>query len=257
MDRDVATPHWHQGRRERMKDRFFRNGFEGMAPHEVLEMLLYSTISRADTNELAHRLLKHFDNRLSLVLDAPYEELLTVEGVGEKTALMLKMLAASTSVYLTDRDRLDGMVTQGRAGEYLIAHFAGKQTEEMVALCLDSRNRFLGCGCVAKGTVNGTPLQMRSLLETVLRWQTTVVILGHNHPNGLALPSNEDIVCTQRAERVLAAAGIVLLDHLVVAEGDYVSLAQSNLLARQKNRSKNPFAPTWDGEDPLLDLPNE
>ena len=249
MEKDhVSQPNWHEGRRERMKERFFKSGFESMAPHEVLEMLLYSTIPRADTNELAHRLLKHFGGRLSLVLDASYEELLSVEGVGEKTALMLKMLPAAANAYLTDRDRLDSFVDRLQLGEYFISLFAGKQTEEMVIVCLNNRNRFLGCASVGKGTVNGTPLQMRNLLEAVLRWQTTMAVLAHNHPNGLAIPSTEDVVCTQRVEQVLNEVGIVLMDHFIVAEGDYVSMAQSGMLLRQRSQNGMHTPGTWSEE---------
>ena len=92
----------HEGHRKRLRENFLKNGLDNFQSHNVLEMLLFYTIPRSDTNETAHRLIDRFGS-LSAVLEAPVEELMKVKGVGERTATFLHLIPEITRVYLKDK----------------------------------------------------------------------------------------------------------------------------------------------------------
>ena len=97
----------------------------------------------------------------------------------------------------------------------------------MYLLCLDAKGKVLCCQMVGEGSVNSAGVPIRRVVEIALAANATTVVLAHNHPSGLALPSYEDIATTKRLAVALNAVDITLADHIVVADGDHVSLVQS------------------------------
>ena len=221
----------HDGHREKMRRRFQETGLEGFADHEALELLLYYAIPRRDTNELAHRLLTRYGS-LSALLQAPIEDLRRVEGVGESAAVLLKLVPAF--VYKAQRSAGQETVLNSteKAGRYLLSCFAGERNEVIYQLCLDRKGKLLACRRLSEGGSAAAELNIRRLVENALLSSASAVILSHNHPSGIALPSREDYAATRRVQEALATIGVELLDHIIVAEGDYVSLADSGILQR-------------------------
>ena len=221
----------HDGHREKMRRRFQETGLEGFADHEALELLLYYAIPRRDTNELAHRLLTRYGS-LSALLQAPIEDLRRVEGVGESAAVLLKLVPAF--VYKAQRSAGQETVLNSteKAGRYLLTCFAGERNEVIYQLCLDRKGKLLACRRLSEGGSAAAELNIRRLVENALLSSASAVILSHNHPSGIALPSREDYATTQQAQDALRTIGVELLDHIIVAEDDYVSLADSGILRR-------------------------
>ena len=221
----------HDGHREKMRRRFQETGLEGFADHEALELLLYYAIPRRDTNELAHRLLARYGS-LSALLQAPIEDLRRVEGVGESAAVLLKLVPAF--VYKAQRSAGQETVLNSteKAGRYLLSCFAGERNEVIYQLCLDRKGKLLACKRLSEGGSAAAELNIRRLVENALLSSASAVILSHNHPSGIALPSREDYTTTRRVQEALATIGVELLDHIIVAEDDYVSLADSGILQR-------------------------
>ena len=221
----------HDGHREKMRRRFQETGLEGFADHEALELLLYYAIPRRDTNELAHRLLARYGS-LSALLQAPIEDLRRVEGVGESAAVLLKLVPA----FVYKAQRSDGQETvlnsTEKAGRYLLSCFAGERNEVIYQLCLDRKGKLLARKRLSEGGSAAAELNIRRLVENALLSSASAVILSHNHPSGIALPSREDYATTQQAQDALRTIGVELLDHIIVAEDDYVSLADSGILRR-------------------------
>ena len=110
---------------------------------------------------------------------------------------------------------------------YLIPHFFGRRNETVFILCLDAKCKVLGCVEVGEGSVNSAGVPIRRIVETALAYSATTVVLAHNHPSGLALPSGEDVQTTHRVAAALNAVEISLADHIVVADDDFVSIVQS------------------------------
>ena len=217
----------HDGHREKMRRRFRETGLEGFADHEALELLLYYAIPRRDTNELAHRLMDDFGS-LAGVLDASAQELQQVEGVGENTAAFLKLLPELTRVYYSQKQQDLCLASTEQAGRFLLPRFIGRQEETVLLTCLDGKCRVLSCTVLHKGSLNSSEVNVRKLLTAALKHNAAAVILAHNHPGGVALPSPEDIQTTRRVAMALQAVEIVLVDHIIVADDDYVSIAQSD-----------------------------
>lgn len=112
-------------------------------------------------------------------------------------------------------------------GRYLIPHFHGRRNETVLLLCMDAKCKVICCKEIGEGSVNSAGVPIRRIVETALGVTATTVVLAHNHPSGLALPSGEDIETTHRVAAALNAVEIQLADHIVVADDDFVSIAQS------------------------------
>lgn len=220
----------HDGHRQRRRRQFAEHGAQSMADHELLELLLFYAIPRRDTNETAHLLLQHFGS-LERVLNASVDELRQVRGMGENAAVLLRLIH---DLYLRSRqrgledERIIGSVKQ--AGEYFLRLLDGERTELLYQLCVDSKGKLLASRCLSRGEVDFAALSVRQVVEYALSSGATGVFLGHNHPSGVALPSLDDIESTRQVQEALKPLRIRLLDHIIVADGDYVSLLSSGAM---------------------------
>lgn len=219
----------HSGHRNRMKERFRNYGIDGLEKHEVLEMLLYYCIPRRDTNAIAHALLEEFKT-LHRVLNASPEELEVIGGMGENAALFISFVRQLGRFFKDDNeDEKDILWNLDRCHRYLQECFVGKKNETAMVLCLDAKCKMLGCHVVGEGSIHSANVSVRKILETVLATNATSVVLAHNHPGGLATPSGEDIHATHMIAQALKTVDVVLIDHMIVAGDDFVSLLFSGL----------------------------
>lgn len=217
----------HEGHRKRMKERFMKSGLDDFAPHNVLEFLLFYSIPRGDTNPIAHRLIDAFGS-LSGVFDATPEELMKVSGVGESTAILISMIPQMARKYLEDKaDTVNVVGGCGDIGAYLLPKFVGRTNEALMMVSIDNKNKVISCSVVAEGTVDSAKVSRRKVMEEAMKVKATRVILAHNHPRGVAVPSAEDVAMTREIGRLFAQVGIELVDHIIIADDDYVSMAAS------------------------------
>ena len=217
----------HAGHRERMKNRFLTEGLDDFTDIQVLELLLFYAVARQDTNPIAHRLLDHFGS-LSQVLEASPEELKRVKGIGDHAATLLHLIPQIARYYqVNTAQQVEILSSLDACGAYLVPYFFGRSVETVFLLCLDAKCKVLCCREIGEGSVNSASISVRKVVETALAANATTVILAHNHPSGIALPSDEDVQTTRRIAAALSAVEIHLADHMVVAEGDYVSMVQS------------------------------
>lgn len=217
----------HQGHRQRVKEEFLARGLEGMSDHRVLELLLFYAIPQGDVNPLAHTLLDHFGS-LSGVFHAPYEELLKVKGVGANTATLIQLIPAVGGRYMADRVTLSGQLrTANDYFETLSPYFFGARVEMCWLLCMDGKGKQIACRKLGEGIVDEVAILSRKVMETALACSASLVVLAHNHVSGVALPSHADVQSTKHLRELLAQVGIRLVDHLVIVDGDMVSMAQS------------------------------
>ena len=220
----------HDGHREKVRQRFLKGGLEPFADHEALELLLYYAIPRRDTNPTAHALMERYGS-LSAVLSAPVEDLQKVEGIGESAAVLLHLVPQlAQKARLADAGQETVLNSAERAGAYLLERFAGERNEVVYQLCLDRKGRLLACKRLGMGGVASADLDIRRLVENAILTKASAVILSHNHPSGVALPSSDDYAATGRAKAALATIGVQLADHIIVADGDFVSMADSGYL---------------------------
>ena len=217
----------HKGHRERLKQRFREEGLDNFTDIQALELLLFYAIPQRDTNPIAHALLDRFGS-LSRVLEAAPEELEKVPGISAHSATLLTLVTALGRYYQVDcAQRVECLTTLDACGAYLVPYFFGRVRETVFLLCMDAKCKVLCCREVGEGSVNSASISVRKIVETALNAGATTVVLAHNHPSGVALPSVEDVQTTRRVAAALAAVEIHLADHMVVSDGDYVSMVQS------------------------------
>lgn len=221
----------HDGHRSRMRTRFLKDGLDSFAPHEALELLLHYAIPQRDTNATAHALMDRYGS-LSAVLNAPVEDLKNVEGIGEYSAVLLKLVPK-----LCDMARMEDLLRQevvlnnsDAAGRFLVSCLAGERTEVVYLLCLDASCKLVHCRRLEEGSANRAHLNVRKVVENALLHSANRVILGHNHPGGSSAPSPADIDVTAQVKTALTAIDVVLDDHIIVAGESYASMRQLSCL---------------------------
>jgi DNA repair protein RadC len=118
-----------------------------------------------------------------------------------------------------------------KAGAYLLSRFHGEKYEVVYELCLDRKGKLLVAKVLTEGGISGAELNIRKLVENALLSNASAVILSHNHPSGVALPSGDDFATTQRCLAALESVGIQLVDHIIVADDDFVSMRDSGFFS--------------------------
>lgn len=220
----------HAGHRNRVKEEFRERGLAAFPEHRVLELLLFYAIPQGDTNELAHRLIERFGS-LAGVFDARVEELREVAGVGEHTALLLRMIPGICARYVASRSSFDGLVEGApQVRQVLEPYFFGARNEMVYLLCLDGKHKVLGVRKITEGSVNAAEVTARRIVEEAMSLHASGIILAHNHTSGLALPSAEDRATTTYLKQILAPIGIELVDHVIFSDDDMVSMKESMML---------------------------
>lgn len=223
----VLPKNVHAGHRSRLKQRFRDEGLSSFQKHQILELLLFYAIPQKDTNELAHRLLNAYNGNLSEVLDADIESLIKIDGIKENSAILLSLMPQLFRVYREELQQREGVFGRAKVEQYIANKFTGEKVEKVLIACLDNKWNLLGCEFSDSGSVNFSSVNMRKIVEVCIRYNATKAIIAHNHPRGTALPSREDINTTIEVKRALNIIGVHLIDHMIVAKEDYISLACS------------------------------
>ena len=217
----------HDGHRDRIRSRYIEYGLENFNDINVLELVLFYAIPRADTNVIAHALIDRFGS-LDAVFDASIPELCEVNGVGLRAATLISLFPAVMRKY--DNAKIRGMrflTNSHEMGDYFLPKFKYLREEVLLMVSLDSNGRILSLNEVSSGVVNSVQVNTRRIVEFAIRNRASFVVIAHNHPDGLAIPSVEDSMMTKTIFDALNNVGIELLDHIVVAGDDFVSFADT------------------------------
>lgn len=214
----------HEGHRQRLKNRFLSSSLNSFEPHNILELLLFYSIPRQDTNEIAHALLDRFGT-IKGVFDADFTELIKIPGIKENSATLIKMIPQLSRIYMMDAVSEDKILdTADKVGNYLTSKFIGETNEVVYLLILDNRFQLLDSVRLVEGSVNSSLISPRKILDEVTKRGASTAIIAHNHPNGLAIPSMEDIDTTAALSSALEMFDIFLIEHFVVAGDKYVPI---------------------------------
>lgn len=217
----------HNGHRQRLKERFLQEGIDGFEEHNALELLLFYCMPRTDTNPLAHRLIEHFGS-FAAVLDASPEELEKVEGVGHNISTFLSFIPQVDRYYQISKVKNRKVLSSVEdCCDFIVPYFRNRKNEVVYILCMDAKCKLLCMKELGEGSVNSAGVPIRRIVDVAMKANATTVILAHNHPGGIAVPSADDVHTTHRVAQALEAVDIVLADHLIVSGEDCVSMAQS------------------------------
>ena len=225
----VARGSEHAGHRQRLRSRFMAAGGDTLPDYEILEMVLFGAIPRGDVKPLAKRLLKRFGS-FADVIAAPPETLSEVDGMGEASIAALKIIEAAAQ-RLGRETVMDRPVLSNwdRLIEYCRMQLGRAEREHFRVLFLNRKNVLIADEEQQRGTIDHTPVYPREVVKRALQLGASAIIMLHNHPSGDPTPSDADRAITRRLHRAGATVGVELLDHLVVGDHEFVSLAREGV----------------------------
>ena len=220
----------YYGHRERLRRRLIEGGAEAMPDYEMLELVLFRAIQRADTKDLAKRLIVRFGS-FAEVLNSSDALLKEVRGVGPRVIDELRLIRAA-SLRLMQRQLMQKPIlgSWNAVLEYCRASMAYEARELFRILFLDRKNRLIGDEVQGEGTVDHTPVYVREVVKRALELSATAIILVHNHPSGDPEPSRADIDMTNLIVLAAKPLGILVHDHIIVGRQGHISLKQRKLI---------------------------
>ena len=191
-------------------------------------MLLYFSKPRCDTNETAHLLLERF-GRIDNVFEATPEELMQIDGIGQRSAVLMHLIRESarryTKAVMQNRKRFSHI---REVAEYAHACFVGATTEQLYLFLFNNGMEMIDSILLTTGAINSAEIPSRMMIEKAILKKAACAVLAHNHPHGMAVPSESDIQLTYHAAEVLGLINIPLLEHLVFAENRYACIMKTN-----------------------------
>jgi DNA repair protein RadC len=205
---------------------------EGFAEHEVLELLLFFAIPQKDTNELAHKLIKKFGSLIN-VLDAPFALLTKENGIGDSVATLIKLTVAIHRYCKSQQSNKRPFKSTKNIAEFMMSKFEGQNKEQFYVLCLDSCLNVTAVDSLFVGEVNTVNVSWRRIVQYVLANETPNVLLCHNHPTGLAIPSSNDVFFTQHLCDILKLLNVRIKDHIIISGREYASMKEMGLLVSE------------------------
>ena len=230
----------HEGHRDRLRDKFLSNGFDNFDHHNILELLLFYSIPRKDTNEIAHELLNHFGS-LKNVFEASYEELLKVTGISKNSATLIKMVPKIAQEYMADSLKGNDNIfdSADKIGRFFVNKYLGEKNEIVYAMLLNNKFELLAVVPVYEGSVNSALVPTRKILEAVVKHNAAMVVLAHNHPNGMACPSVDDINTTANLATLFSQFEIRLIEHFLIAGNQYYPVIKNTKSMDSRFSDKN------------------
>ena len=228
---DEDSPHFH-GHRRRLRERFLKTGLAGFADYEVVELILTLAVPRQDVKERAKALIERFGS-LRGILDAPLEQLRTVQGIGEVTPVALRIIRESASLYLVQSaEGRDFLGDPEAVARFWRARIGALPNEVFEIALLDSGLRLLRDGVerMEEGTIDRAAVYPRRVIEAALRQNAAALILAHNHPSGQVQPSEHDKLLTRALVLAAETVHLRIVDHLVVSVDEVFSFRKEGLL---------------------------
>ena len=211
------------GHRERLRERFKQGGAEALPDYELLELVLFRSIPRADTKPVAKALIAKFGT-FAEVIGAPMERLMEVKGVGESVAADLKLVQASAVRLARGEVAQRPLLANFNAiVDYCRAAMAFHEREQFRILFVDKKNQLIADEVQQEGTVDHTPVYTREVIKRALELSATAIVLVHNHPSGDPTPSIADIDMTKKIVSAGKELGVVIHDHLIIGRKGHVS----------------------------------
>lgn len=214
------------GHRQRKKFRFLNYGIESFNDVDILESLLFYTVVQKDTKYIAHILLERFGG-LKEVLNADYEEMVEIPGIGENSASLIKLVQMISRRYLVEEysdhhfEKLDDHQDCCDICERI---FLGADRELLYVILLDRNLNFMTSKLIGQGSTGVVAASARDILQCAIRYNSSNVIIAHNHPDGTSKPSKDDMALTKKLFISCSSLGVYMHDHIVVGRDGAISM---------------------------------
>jgi DNA repair protein RadC len=223
------TPHY-KDHRQRLKKKFSESGVDAFHDYEVLELLLSYAIHRKDVKPLAKELISRFGS-LKGIVDAEKDSLEKVKGIGAHTAILIKLIKETGTIYLKEKAKEKPQITcTSELLDYCKTYMGGLKDEKFCVIYLDAQNRMTDIETIQEGIVNQAVVYPRKVLENALKKKASAVILVHNHPSGHVKPSDSDIRLTKTIQETARILDIIVHDHVIIGENRFFSFREEGLI---------------------------
>lgn len=218
------------GHRKRLRNRFLQGGLDGFLDYEIIELLLTLGTPRKDCKQMAKEAIKKFRG-LQGVLDASFEELQQIKGIGPQNAFGIKLFQAVTEQYAKEKiPKKISLTSSVAVTDYLRKKIGKEKKEYFLILSLDSNNNLIKISEISVGTLNASLSHPREIFKEAIKLSAASIILVHNHPSGDPEASSEDVALTRRLWDAAKIIGIELLDHIIVTKEKFSSLKERGLI---------------------------
>ena len=219
----------HAGHRERMRKKLISFGGDIFNDHELLEMLLFSAIPLKNTNPIAIELIRRFKG-LEGVLTASREELMSVEGIGERAADLIRSVGAVEMSAESFCEAPCGPCFDdwSFAGKYLVNYFDGTTEYKTVLLLLNNSMEYLDVRQMTDTDYSSAAIKAKSFLDAALSVGASVAIVAHNHPYGPCIPSMGDLETNAMISTAFASAGLLLVEHFIILGDKFIGIMNPN-----------------------------
>lgn len=226
--KDNEKNNLHKNHRERLRNKF-KLSPETITNHELVEMLLYYTIPRADTNEAAHELLNLAKNRIENVFELDKMQIKSVGGLGENSADFIFLLAEILK--RIEKEKISAVkvkrLTTQNIKNYLLGEFLGAKKEQFIMISTDIDCNFLNKHILSVGSETASVVSVKEIVRNAISDRAAFVFIAHNHPNGVLVPSGNDIEITKAVCEALALVEISVIEHYIVTKKDCLGIIKS------------------------------
>lgn len=215
---------------ERPRERLLAYGAKGLSDAELLAIFLRTGVRGQSAVELARGLLARFGS-LRRLLAASREDFCTAPGLGDAKYAQLQAVLEMGQRHLGERLLRGGPLTSPKeTADFLTSRLRDYAFEVFAVIFLDNRHRVLAFEELFRGTIDGASVHPREVLRRALHHNAAAVVLSHNHPSGVAEPSQADCRITERLRDALAMVDVRVLDHLIIGDGSCCSLAERGFI---------------------------
>lgn len=216
---------------EKPYEKFMNYGPEYLSDAELLAVIIKSGTTGLKSIEVAQNFLNQKNRNLMNLYDVSYDEMLQLKGIGKVKAIQLKCIAELSNRITTTRYAQQiSLRDAGSVAAYFMEKLRHENQEQLVLCMFDSQCRLLAEEIISKGSVNSSMVPAREIFLAALQKQAVHIILLHNHPSGISLPSREDDESTRRIAECGQMIGIPLSDHIIIGDHNYYSYRESGLL---------------------------
>ena len=215
---------------ERPREKLLQRGAAALTDAELLAIFLRTGTRGQTAIDLAYQLLNEFSSLRNL-FNADFATFSKTRGIGPAKYVQLQAVLEMSRRYLQETLEKQSVITSpDDTRQYLSHQLRDRPHEVFAALFLDNRHQVIQFEELFKGTIDGASVYPREVVKKALQHNAAALIIAHNHPSGIAEPSQADQNITQRLEKALALVDIRLLDHLIIGDGEIVSLAECGML---------------------------
>ena len=236
MDKKVNN-NLNEGHRSRLRERFKKTRLEGFHDYEFIELLLTYAIHQRDVKPIAKALIQRF-NGIKGIFDASIEELTSVKGIGERTAILIKLLKEGATSYLKTRIKGKEVLSSPQEVFNFCRHaISGEKNEKFMVIYLTTKNEVIEVETLEEGTINQTAVYPRKVIEGALRHNASALIFVHNHPSGDPTPSRTDRQLTEDLKKAASTIDITIHDHIIIGKNSHFSGRENGWLLRKSSPS--------------------